>query len=75
MQGALLSVLGWLIGVSLAGIIWQIMPWNNSVNIFAAVLIQKDLILLIYCIIVAIMAGVVPAIKIYNTKIHYLLSR
>ena len=74
-QGALLAIFGWLAGIVLSGIVWQIMPWNNSANIFNTVMIQKDLTLLFYCIIVAILAGSIPAIRIYNTKIHYLLSR
>ena len=75
LQGALLSVFGWVAGMVLSGIIWQIMPWDNSGTIFIPALIQKNLMLLLYCIVVAIVAGLIPAIRIYKIKIHYLLNR
>ncbi len=76
-QGSLLSCFGWIAGIILSAVIWQVMPWNNGLefNIFTAEMVKNDLLLLVYCIVVAILAGLIPAIKIYKTKIHYLLNR
>lgn len=74
-QGGLLSIFGWFAGIIAADIIWYLLPWSNSITIFSSTMIHGDLSLLLYCIIVAVMAGIIPAFKIYNTKIHYLLSR
>ncbi len=75
LQGSLLSVFGWLAGIILADLIWYLMPWNKPITFFITDLVQKDLLLLLYCIAVAVVAGIIPAVKIYKTKIHYLLTR
>ncbi len=75
LQGSLLSVFGWLTGIILSNIIWHVMPWNQPTSFFIADLVQKDLLLLLYCIVVAVVAGIIPAVKIYKTRIHYLLTR
>ena len=75
LQGVFLSVFGWLAGIVLANTIWQLLPFNNLTSVFDVFLIQNDLLLLLYCLIVAAVAGIIPAVKIYRTKIHYLLNR
>lgn len=75
LQGTFLSVFGWLAGIIFSGIIWQFLPFGKTTGIFIPELLPSNLILLLYCILVAVMAGIIPAIKIYNTKIHYLLTR
>jgi putative ABC transport system permease protein len=74
-QGALLAVFGWLLGILLSLIIWQFLPFPDTANVFTSVLIQNNLLLLLYCVFVALFAAVIPAIKVYKNKIHYLLSR
>ncbi len=75
LQGAFLSIIGWVAGIILSATIWHILPFGHIAPGFTPQVIQSNLILLGYCILVAILAGIIPAIKIYNTKIHYLLTR
>ena len=75
LQGTILSVFGWLAGIVLSNTIWHFMPWNGSISAFDGYLVRQDLLLLLYCLTVAAVAGIIPAIKIYRTKIHYLLTR
>ncbi len=75
LQGILLAVFGWITGIILANIIWLCMPWVNQTDLFTSFMIQKNSLLLLYCIIVSFLAGIIPAIKIYNTKVHYLLNK
>jgi putative ABC transport system permease protein len=74
-QGTILSVFGWLSGIVLSNTIWQFMPWNGSNSAFNSYLVRQDLLQLLYCLTVAVVAGIIPAVKIYRTKIHYLLTR
>lgn len=75
LQGTILSVFGWLSGIVLSNTIWQFMPWNGSNSALNGYLVRQDLLLLLYCLTVAVAAGIIPAVKIYRTKIHYLLTR
>ncbi len=75
LQGTILSIFGWLAGIVLSNTIWQFMPWNDSIGAFDGYLMREDLLLLLYCLTVAVVAGIIPAVKIYRTKIHYLLNR
>jgi putative ABC transport system permease protein len=75
LQGTILSVFGWLAGIVLSNTIWHFIPWNGSISAFDGYLVRQDLLLLLYCLTVAVVAGIIPAIKIYRTKIHYLLTR
>lgn len=75
LQGTILSVFGWLAGIVLSNTIWHFMPWNGSISAFDGYLVRQDLMLLLYCLTVAAVAGIIPAFKIYRTKIHYLLNR
>ncbi len=74
LQGALLSVFGWIAGMILSNVIWCFMPWSESASLLNMTIYKSDLLLLVYCIAVSTLAGIIPAIKMYNTKIHYLLS-
>ena len=75
LQGVFLAVFGWLAGVLAAAVCWQLMPWNDSPAWLNTAMIQQDLLLLVYCLGIAVLSGILPAIKIYRTKIHYLLTR
>jgi putative ABC transport system permease protein len=75
LQGMFLSVLGWLTGICAAIAIWQMMPLVDSSEVLNAFMIKKDILLLLYCLGIAVLAGILPALKIYKTKIHYLLSK
>ncbi len=75
LQGILLAVLGWITGIILANIVWYMMPWASQTSGFDLFMIQKYMVLFLYCITVSFLAGILPAVKIYKTKIHYLLRR
>ncbi len=75
LQGILLAVFGWIAGIILASIIWLMIPWASQTSGFDVFILQKYLVLFIYCISVSFLAGIIPAIKVYKTKVHYLLTR
>ncbi|MCA1744433.1 MAG: FtsX-like permease family protein [Bacteroidales bacterium] len=73
-QGILLAVSGWLIGILVAYLVWYFIPQFGLSPSFVFVAVEKELILLVYCTGIGILAALIPAIKAYQKTIHFALN-
>lgn len=74
-QGIILAVSGWIVGIIASVIVWQFLPqYNFNVDLDSGV-IQKEIILLLYCIGIGLFVAIVPALRAYRNNIHFTLSR
>ena len=75
-QGTIISLGGWLAGIIISRIIWLVLPQISAISFTGIQAISgKELLLLLYCFIVGVLASLFPAIKAYKTDIHFILSK
>ena len=74
-QGIILAVSGWIIGIIASYLIWAYLPQFALGVYFDYGVFQKELVLLVYCIVIGFLAALVPATRAYKNNIHFTLSR
>ncbi len=76
-QGILLALLGWITGIILSHGTFILIAQN--LKYFHApeftLILNKELFLLVYTLIVGVIAAIIPSIKVYNYDIHFLLNK
>ncbi len=74
-QGIILAVSGWFIGIIVSYLIWAYLPQFELGSYFDYGVFYKELILLVFCTGVGLLAAFIPAIKAYKNNLHFTLSR
>lgn len=74
-QGIILAVSGWFIGIIVSYLIWAYLPQFELGNYFDYGVFYKELILLAFCTGIGLLAAFIPAAKAYRSNIHFTLSR
>jgi putative ABC transport system permease protein len=75
-QGMMLAGSGWLAGIVLSRIIWLMLPLTHLFpGSTVPGLLNTEVLLLLYALLVGLFAAIIPAWKAYQTDIHYTLIR
>ena len=74
-QGIILAVSGWLLGILVSYLIWMYLPQVEFGKYFDIGVFYKELILLVFCTGIGLLAAFIPAIKAYKNNLHFTLSR
>lgn len=76
LQGLLLSMGGWLLGILMGRAIWMFLPsFHFMPDIAFAALQPGEFLLLLYALATGLLASFIPAIVAYKTDVHFTLTK
>ncbi|WP_421921148.1 FtsX-like permease family protein [Marinifilum sp.] len=73
-QGIIMAVSGWFTGIIASYLIWMYLPQFYLGTSFDSGVFYKELILLVFCAGIGLLAAFIPAIKAYKNNLHFTLS-